>query len=440
MKTIAAITFGCKVNQYETSCILNEFIQNGYKHVGFDQPADIYVINSCTVTNRTDYKSRNALRKALEQKEKNPKVRVVITGCYSQRNRDEIMKIGDVDLIVDNNQKSKIFTLIKKNRNLPGFQNLAGLDDTFDEHSTTQMIDHTRAFIKVQDGCDYYCAYCAVADARGPSRSRDKEKVLDQIRILTEKGYREFVLGGINLGLYGKEKNENYFLADLLEDMEKIEDVKLIRLSSIEPQLFTDDLLQYFKKSTKICPHFHIPLQAGCDELLTKMGRKYSTSEFTQTIQRLSTIFPDCAVGIDVIAGLPGETEMLFQKTYDYLNSLDVTYLHVFSYSRRPGTRAAEMPNQVNGKIINQRSNILTQLSQQKTKKYILEILESQTKLRAVIEQKKDGFWTALSDHFIRIYLSSERNLEKKYLHFLPVKKRFDGLEVKLVKGKGIYS
>ncbi|MCF7793612.1 MAG: tRNA (N(6)-L-threonylcarbamoyladenosine(37)-C(2))-methylthiotransferase MtaB [Candidatus Cloacimonetes bacterium] len=435
MKTIAAITFGCKVNQYETSCILDEFAQHGYKIVDFNKPADIYIINSCTVTNRTDYKSRNALRKALQQKEINPGTKVVITGCYSQRNSDEILKIGDVDLIVDNNEKSKIYELIEYDKNLPGFGNLERLN-IFDELSTTQMIDHSRAFIKVQDGCDYYCAYCAVAYARGPSRSRDKDKVIDQITILTEKGYREFVLGGINLGLFGHEKNDNYFLADLLKDIEKINKVKLIRLSSLEPQLFSDDLLNYFKESKKICPHFHIPLQVGCDELLQKMGRKYTTAEFLQTIHKLKQIFPNCAIGIDVIAGLPGETDELFQKTYDYLKSLDFTYLHVFSYSRRPGTRAAEMKEQVNGKFINKRSNILTQLSQQKTENYISKSLNSKTELRGVIEQKKDGFWTALSDHFIRIYISSEKDLEKKYLHFIPIKKRLNGIEVERINVK----
>ncbi len=428
MKAIAAITFGCKVNQYETSCILDEFVQHGYKIVDFDQPADIYVINSCTVTNRTDYKSRNALRKALAQKEINPDVKVVITGCYSQRNREEILKIGAVDLIVDNNEKSRIYDLIESEE-IP-----EDVDpDLFDELSTTQMVDHTRAFIKVQDGCDFYCAYCAVASARGPSRSRDKEKVLEQITILTEKGYREFVLGGINLGLYGNEKKGNYNLADLLKEIEQIEDVKLIRLSSIEPQLFTSDLLGYFRESKKICPHFHIPLQAGCDQLLQKMGRKYTTTEFSETILKLRNIFPDCSIGIDVIAGLPGETDELFQKTKSCLQNLDFTYLHVFSYSCRPGTRAAKMPDQVNGKIINQRSRILTQLSKQKTESYISGILNSKTTLRGVIEQKKGGFWTALSDHYIRIYLKSDNDLKKKCLHFLPLRKRFDGVEVKQV-------
>ena len=434
MKKIAAITFGCKVNQYETSCILNDFIEAEYKVVNFNQKADVYVINSCTVTNRTDYKSRNAVRKALQQKANNPKVKIVVTGCYSQRNRETIIELGPVDLIADNNEKSKIFKYIEK-ANLPSFDNLPVLNNKaeFDEIFTNSIQDHSRAFIKVQDGCDYYCAYCAIPYARGSSRSRKKENVLKQIEVLTKRGYWEFVLGGINLGLYGHEKYEKYFLADLLYDIEKIEGVQLIRLSSIEPQLFTDDLLMYFRNSTKICPHFHIPLQAGCDELLKSMGRKYTTSDFDAIIKKIKDIFPFVAIGIDVIVGLPGETEELFQKTLLFLTKLDYTYLHVFSYSRRPGTKAAEMTGQVHGNEMKKRSNILTRLSKEKTQDYIDRIISNKVELSGVIESKEGGFWTALSDHFVRVYLLNNDDLKKKHLHFKPIRRIFDGVEVELI-------
>ncbi|MFC1898138.1 tRNA (N(6)-L-threonylcarbamoyladenosine(37)-C(2))-methylthiotransferase MtaB [Candidatus Cloacimonadota bacterium] len=436
-KSIAAITFGCKVNQYETSCILDEFVQDGYKIVDFNKTADVYIINSCTVTNRTDSKSRNAVRKALQQKETKPNTKVVITGCYSQRNKEAILELGPVDLIADNNEKSKIYQYIKET-DFPDFEKQEDLVDQleFDELFTTQMIDHSRAFIKVQDGCDYYCAYCAIPFARGTSRSRKPEKVLEQIKALVDQDYHEFVLGGINLGLYGKDKEEDYFLSELLTDIEKIDGVELIRLSSIEPQLFTPDLLEYFRNSFKICPHFHIPLQVGCDELLSAMGRKYSISEFALTIQNLKTIFPDAAFGIDVIVGLPGESDELFQKTLNFLNKLDFTYLHVFSYSRRSGTKAAKMPNQINGAVIKSRNNKLTELSKLKTENYIENILSSKTELRGIIEHKQSEYWTALSDHFVRIYLESNKQLEKKYLHFQPKSKRLDGIEVEVVNIK----
>jgi threonylcarbamoyladenosine tRNA methylthiotransferase MtaB len=372
-------------------------------------------MNTCTVTNRTDYKSRNAIRKALTQKEKNIKVKVIVTGCYSQRNYNEIMELGSIDLIVDNNSKGKILGCINQVDAL-NFRDILETPE-FEELSTTSMIDRTRAYIKVQDGCDYYCAYCAVPYARGHSRSRKKENVLKQIQKLTEEGYKEFVLGGINLGLYGREQNDNYFLSHLLTDIEKIEGVKLIRLSSIEPQLFSDDLLNFFRKSKKICPHFHIPLQIGCDEMLSHMGRKYTMSDFNSTIQSIRSIFPDAAIGIDVIAGLPGEIEELYQKTLDYLVSLDFTYLHVFPYSRRPGTRAEKMSGQVHGSDIKRRTKLLTKLSAKKTQEYVNFIVKNNIRLKGVIENKSNGFWTALSDHYVRVFLKSKTELEKKYLH-----------------------
>ncbi len=428
-KKVAGITFGCKVNQYETSCILDDFIKDGYRIVNFDQPADVYIINTCTVTNRTDYKSRNAIRKALAQKKKITKIKVIVTGCYSQRNYNKIMELGNIDLVVDNNSKSRILECIN-HVNALNFRDILEVPE-FEEISTTSMIDRTRAYIKVQDGCDYYCAYCAVPYARGHSRSRKKENVLKQIQKLAAEGYKEFVLGGINLGLYGREQNDNYYLSELLTDIEKIDDVKFIRLSSIEPQLFSDDLLTFFRESKKICPHFHIPLQTGCDEMLSHMGRRYTVNDFSNTIQNIISIFPDAAIGIDVIAGLPGETEELFQKTKEYLVSLDFTYLHVFPYSRRPGTRAEKMSGQVHGNDIKRRTKLLTKLSAKKTQEYINFIIKNDIRLKGVIENKVNGFWTALSDHYVRVFLQSKMELEKKYLHFLPLEKRFDGVEVK---------
>ena len=428
MKKIASITFGCKVNQYETSCIVDEFTKEGYQTTEFVMPADVYIINTCTVTNRTDYKSRNAIRKALVQKQKNPSVKVVVTGCYSQRKKEEIEELGEVDLIVDNNSKSKIFEKLNS-----GNQQFRDIKDqhNFDEISTTKMLDKTRAFIKVQDGCDYFCAYCAIPYARGRSRSRNENNILDQIKKLVDNGYKEFVLGGINLGLYGAELD--YSLAKLLYEIEKINCVELIRLSSIEPQLLTDELLEYFTESKKMCHHFHIPLQVGCDELLSKMGRRYSTEQFLNTIEKIRKIFPDVAIGIDVIAGLPGETEDLFQKTHNFLSNLKFTYLHVFSYSKRSGTRAEKMKGHVNGNIIKHRSNELISISNVKLAEYTDFILDNNIKLKGVIEQKIDDYWTALSDHYVRVYVKSDKNLEKKYLHLNPISKKYDGIEVKII-------
>ena len=434
-KKIAAMTFGCKINQYETSCIIDNFTQHDYDVVDFSQTADVYIINSCTVTNRTDYKSRSALRKALKVKEENPNTIVVITGCYAQRNYDEIKKIGPVDLVVDNNKKEKIYDLVcaLADHNLTQkqhFQNILDLDE-FSELSTTNLLERSRAFVKVQDGCDYYCAYCAIPFARGHSRSRDKEKVLQQITLLVENGYKEFVLAGINLGLYGKEKSDNYFLADLLADIEKISGVELIRLSSVEPQLFTDDVLAFFKQSTKIAPHFHIPLQAGCDEILEKMNRRYTTADFSKNLENIYSIFPNAAVGIDLIVGFPGETEELFEKTFAYLTNLKFTYLHVFSYSKRPGTVATEMKGQVDGNTQKIRSKKLAELSKNKTDKYIEFLLENKMSLRGIIEHNdSEEMSTGVSDHFIRFYLDKAIQ-EQDFIEMEIIERYKDGVKVK---------
>lgn len=400
---IAAATFGCKINQYETTCIINEFVTAGWQQVSFSQPADVYLINSCTVTNRTDYKSRNAIRKALKQKAKNPAVKVIVTGCYAQLNPQEVMDLGEIDLVIDNNHKAEIYQAVVGDIQ-PEFR-LIKEAKCFSEQSTDDMLDRSRAIIKVQDGCDYYCAYCAVAYARGPSRSRESARILQQVERLVGRGYKEIVLAGINLGLYGREKNDGYYLENLLADLEEISGLEQIRLSSIEPQLFTDDLLNYFAKSKKICPHFHIPLQSGSDKLLKLMGRRYTVEEFREKVQQILKIFPDAALGFDVICGLPGESEEVFQETEDFLKGLSFTYLHVFPYSRRPGTRAFDMPMQVKGDISHERVLRLSRLAEEKNLAYRKQLIAEKTRLRVVIESEREGYYTGLSDHFVRIWV-----------------------------------
>jgi len=302
MKKVAAITFGCKVNQYETACILDDFQKAGYEITEFKNLADVYIINSCTVTNRTDYKSRNAIRKALEFKKNNPDIKVIVTGCYVQINREKVKELGPVDLIVDNNQKNRIFDFL--NNDLPEFTDIFSVFD-FAELSTANIPDKARAFIKVQDGCNYFCAYCTVPYGRGNPRSRDPMNVIKQVETLVASGYKEFVLGGVNLGLYGLEKQDKYHLPELLKDLEQIEGVEIIRLSSIEPQLFNDELFNYLRDSKKIAPHFHIPLQSGSDTILKRMHRHYRVMEFRLLLEKLLELFPAAAVGLDIIAGLP---------------------------------------------------------------------------------------------------------------------------------------
>ncbi|MDP8219967.1 MAG: tRNA (N(6)-L-threonylcarbamoyladenosine(37)-C(2))-methylthiotransferase MtaB [Candidatus Stygibacter frigidus] len=399
---IAALTYGCKINQYETICIINDFVQNNWQQVKFNQEADVYLINTCTVTNRTDYKSRNAIRKALSHKLKRPDSVIIVTGCYAQLNYQDIEKLGDIDYIIDNNHKNMIYDILLSMKD-PGFSDINN-EHNFAEQSTTSMLNRSRAFMKIQDGCDYNCAYCAVTHARGPSRSRDPQNILQQIRSLANNGYKEVVLAGVNLGLYGYDKKDYYYLTELIKDIELISGIELIRLSSIEPQLFKDDLINLIQSSDKICPHFHIPLQSVSDKILRNMGRKYSQDEFKKLIIKLNKISPYAAIGIDIIVGLPGETDEIFLETMDFLKELPLTYFHVFPYSRRPDTVAADMPDQVHGTVSHQRVQLITALSVQKKAEYRQLLIDNKVILKAVLESESVHGISGLSDHYIRIH------------------------------------
>ncbi|MDP8231282.1 MAG: tRNA (N(6)-L-threonylcarbamoyladenosine(37)-C(2))-methylthiotransferase MtaB [Candidatus Zophobacter franzmannii] len=424
---IAVKTLGCKINQYETSCIVEPFLKAGYELVEFDSDADVYIINTCTVTNRTDFKSRNSIRKALKHKAENPDVKIVVTGCFAQREPDAVDELGDIDLVIDNQQKGNIYSLLKSED--VEFHDILE-EKFFAEMSTGVMTENSRVFLKVQDGCDFYCSYCAVPYARGHSRSRKPEKVLEQVELLTSNGYYEFVLGGINLGLYGRDLEGTYHLENLIQDISKIEGVKLIRLSSIEPQLFTEGLMAEIATNPKICSHLHIPLQSGCDTILKSMKRHYSTSEFRAKIEELRSIRPDMAFGFDVITGFPGETDELFKETYDFLSSLDFTYLHNFTYSKRSGTPAADMKQQVNGKVTHERVSRLNELSNKKKAEYTQLLLKEKTTLRGIVEANTDGIWTALSDHYIRVYFESDIVSQGDYVVYTPKAIISEGLEV----------
>ncbi len=430
MNKIAVATFGCKINQYESAGIIAQFEEHGFQLVAYEEDADVYVVNSCTVTNRTDFKSRNAIRKVLKRKELNPNIVLIITGCFVQRNREELRTLGDIDIVVDNQHKNIIYDLYCSKQD--SFDDIMKFKK-FSEMKATEMYDRSRAFVKIQDGCDFFCTYCAIPYARGRSRSRKKEEVINQIEILVANGYHEVVLGGINMGLYGKDLYPDYFLANLFEDIEQIEGLDNIRLSSIEPQLFTSDVLAFFRKSKKTTPHFHIPLQSGSDTILKAMKRHYFTAEFRQTIQNIIAIFPNAAFGIDVIVGFPGETDELFQETFDFLASLPITYLHVFTYSRRKGTPAFTMKNQINGTIKKERSNRLIELSNNLTNIYIDKIINNNLELTAIVEEEQEDYWTSLSDHYIRIYYNGNNLQKKQRITVKPICRFKEGIKVEII-------
>jgi len=410
-------TLGCKVNRYETSCVLGQFLEAGYKEAKYMKSADIIIINTCTVTNRTDYKSRNLITNAGLVKKGKPETKIVVTGCYSQRSRDEVKALGFVDLIVDNNSKNNIYEYIIENLTIDNINFTENEHLTeFSEMEMSSAHDRNRAFLKIQDGCDYYCSYCIVPFVRGKPRSRSLDSINKQVEKFLSNGYEEIVLSGVNLGLY---RDNGLDLADLLFELEKYDKLKRIRIGSIEPELFTDKLLYAINKIDKICPHFHIPLQTGSDSLLKLHGRKYSVEYFRNLVCKLQQLRPDCALGFDVIVGLPEETDELFEETYNFLKNIDVAYLHVFMYSKRKGTVANKMANQVHGTIAKKRSRKLINMELRKKREYMKRLLENDVTLYAVGEtlDVENNVLMGTSDRYVRVgYDAGTINYEPKTL------------------------
>lgn len=405
MIRVAIATLGCKTNASESSAIIGQFVEDDCCIVPFAEAADIYIINTCTVTNRTDFKSRNLIRKALERKAADPAVKIVVTGCYAQRSAEEVLALGEIDLIVDNQNKLDLASLLKH-------EDYRFLDimqaEEFAFRPVQRMVEHSRAFQKIQDGCDFYCSYCAVPHARGHNRSAKFADVLSQARLFVASGYKEIVLGGVNLGLY---RDGNHGLAEVVEALEQIAGLELLRLSSLEPQLITPSLLDKITGCSKLCHHLHIALQSGCDSVLQRMQRHYQTAEISALVQDLMQRLPDLALGFDVISGFPGETEEEFAATYQFLDSLPFAYLHVFSYSQRKGTPAATLPGQIPGPVKTQRTKQLTGLSDAHKQAYLQRLIRDRVPLRGVCEAQSRGYSTFLSDHYIRGYIQGEQKL-----------------------------
>jgi MiaB-like protein len=376
VKKVAFCSLGCKVNQYETNAMAQKFIEHGYEVVEFDEYADVYIVNTCTVTNVADRKSRQMLRRA---KEINKDATLVACGCYAQVAKDELKKIPEIDLIIGNNEKNDIIQIVENHISQKGAEDLVSdvmykLD--YVELGTTTYTEKTRAVVKVQDGCDRFCSYCLIPYARGHIRSRKIENVIEEIKKVVEEGINEVVITGIHIASYGRDfKGENIGLIDLLEEINKIQGLHRIRLGSIEPTIVTDEFVERLSKLDKICDHFHLSLQSGCTETLKRMNRRYTTEEFKAVTKRLRAKFPNAALTTDIIVGFPGETDEEFNTTYEFLKEIAFYKMHIFKYSQRKGTKAAVMPNQVDGKIKEERSKKLIELSNENeynyNKKYI---------------------------------------------------------------------
>lgn len=360
--------------------MMQEFMKNNYKIVEFDEVADVYIVNTCTVTNIADKKSRQMLRKV---KDMNPNSILIAVGCYAQVAKQELEKIPEIDLILGVNEKKDIFKYIKewKEGDTEAFISDVIHQTEFVDFGSVTYTEKTRAVIKVQDGCDRYCSYCIIPYARGRVRSRKPESVLKEIKSIADKKIKEVVITGIHIASYGKDFKEEYKLIDLLEEINQIDGIERIRLGSIEPTLITEEFVKRLSKLNKICDHFHLSLQSGCDETLKRMNRRYTTQEFEKVTRLLREAYPNAALTTDIIVGFPGETDEEFNNTYEFLKKVAFYKMHIFKYSQRKGTKAAVMPNQIDGTIKEERSRKLISLSNENEIRYNKEYVGKDVKV-----------------------------------------------------------
>jgi threonylcarbamoyladenosine tRNA methylthiotransferase MtaB len=407
--TFSVATLGCKVNQFESEALTDSLLRKGYQLVPFGEGGDLSIINTCTVTHRADFQSRQAVRRAHRA---NPEAVIIATGCYAQVDPQAFLKMEEVRYLIGNAEKSKIpdlLPLIEKN-DLSKVQ----VTDIREEKGFVEIPihtfhHHTRAFLKIQDGCDAFCSYCIVPRARGRSRSLPPERVLKILKELKRKGFQEVVLTGIHLGAYGLDFVPSFPFVKLLDQLEKEETPQRIRLSSMEPADFSEDLLSFLTRSTKICPHLHIALQNGEDEILQKMNREYRRSFLTDLLKELQQNIPMVSIGADVIVGFPGETDEQFNHTHEWIDSLPLSYLHVFPFSRRKGTPAYHFPGRVEERKIRQRAEAMRELGMKKRHAFYRRFLH-QT-LQVLVEDRKEkttGRWKGLSRNYIPVLLDGE--------------------------------
>ena len=411
MKTVAFITLGCKVNQYETNAMSQKLIEEGYKIVEHTQKADIYIINTCTVTNMSDRKSRQMIRRA---KEINPEAIIIAVGCYVQVAKKEIENIKEIDLALGNEEKVDIVKycneIIQKNKK----EEIANVMQSrkFAEFGETSYTEKTRAVIKVQDGCDRFCSYCIIPYARGRVRSREPEHIIKEIKQIANEGIKEVVITGIHIASYGKDFKKDYKLIDLLEEINKIEGIERIRLGSIEPLLITEEFVQRLVKLEKICEQFHLSLQSGCDETLKRMNRRYTTQQFEEIVKRLRKAYDNVNLTTDIIVGFPGETEEEFAKTYEFLEKIKFYKMHIFKYSPRKGTRAEQMPQQIEPQLKEERSKKLIELSDKNDKEYNSEYIGK--RVEVLWEEQKNGIYKGHTKNYVLVEMNAKSSENKE--------------------------
>ncbi len=411
-KKIAFQTFGCKLNFAETSQISRKFEENGYEITDFKEKADIYVINTCTVTAIAEKKCKTSIRAAINR---NPDAKVAVIGCFSQLKAEDIQAIEGVNIIVGNNEKHKLYEMLTESENnfeencaFSGVKQMEKDDAFIPSYSSG---DRTRSFLKIQDGCDYFCTYCAIPFARGRSRSDTIENIIKSAQQIAKEGLKEIILTGVNIGDFGKQNGETFF--QLIQALDKVEGIERYRISSIEPELLTDEIIEFVANSNKFLPHFHIPLQSGSNKILKLMKRHYQRELFAERLIRIKLKMPDACIAADVICGFPSENDEDFNDTYTFIDSLPISYLHVFTYSERPDTLAAKLEGKVAINIRRDRSKKLQELSE--IKKHQFYIANQNTTHKVLFESDiHSGFIYGFTENYIRVKTKTDKTLINK--------------------------
>lgn len=445
MKNVALHNLGCKVNSYEIEVMQEKLEEKGYKIVPFAPGADIYVINTCTVTNIADRKSRQMLHKA---KKMNPDAVVVAVGCYVQTGTESVKMDSCIDLAIGNNRKKDIVPILEeylaqKEGNLSdktlGETTILDINDgkqEYEEMTLTRTGEHTRAYIKIQDGCNQFCTYCIIPFARGRVRSRKEEDIIREVEGLVKAGYQEIVVTGIHLSSYGldfirkdsgdylqgvdirKQAYQKGLLIDILEKIHQVEGLKRLRIGSLEPRIITEEFAERLRKMKKLCPHFHLSLQSGCNDTLKRMNRFYTAEEYKEKVLLLRRVFSNAVLTTDVIVGFPGETEEEFQETYEYLKEIDFYEMHIFKYSKRKGTVAAERKDQVLDEIKTKRSDILLQLAKEQSDRYRKDCLGKE--VTVLIEERKniggEEYQVGYTPTYLKVAVKEEKDLKNQFV------------------------
>ena len=410
MKRVSFSTLGCRVNQYESEAMAEKFIKEGYEIADFNEVCDAYVINTCTVTNMGDKKSRQMVTRAIR---KNPKAVVAVVGCYSQIAPDKVCNMEGVSVVLGSRNKGDIVYYVNKvmeTGEKVKVINPVLKDKVFEDLSVEEYQDKVRAFLKIQDGCNRFCSYCLIPFARGSVCSRPFIDIINEVNKLSKHGFKEVVLSGIHTASYGIDFKEDISLIDVIEKISTVDGIERIRIGSIDPLFFSDSLIEKIKNNSKLCPHFHLSLQSGCDETLKRMNRPYKASDYENAVNKLREVFRNVSITTDVIVGFPGETEEEFNKTYEFLKKIKLTKFHVFKYSKREGTKACQMENQVDGNVKEERSEKLIKLSKECEKEFILKLIGK--KVPVLFERKVDeNTYEGYTDNYIKVFCSSQLNL-----------------------------